>query len=249
MARIEAHDACVCDPPYGLEFLSQHVGWDKLDWRMETGFAGGGSDRFKNSPPLPSYSTTTAENRVCRVCKGTERGQDRKGFTRCRCDVPDFPERKVTSGMVGARLHAWHAVWLGAVYRALPPGGVVKAFGGTRVMHRLAQAMESVGFEGVRLEGWMYLNGFPKSLDMSKGIDRHLGGVRPVIGMSTRKSGIADANAGPQSRGTDWAWARHASVASHFPVTASATKEAALWEDWGTALKPAWEPVLVGYKP
>src|SRR3989304_1994364 len=97
MSRMEAGSvaAVVCDPPYGLEFMSKS--WDKLDWRMTAGLATGGSERFRRGPPWPSYSSATSENRVCRVCKGTERGQDRKGFNRCRCEAGDFPPRRFTT--------------------------------------------------------------------------------------------------------------------------------------------------------
>jgi site-specific DNA-methyltransferase (adenine-specific) len=146
-------------------------------------------------------------------------------------------------------MQAWHTVWLAEVYRVLRPGGVIKAFSATRTMHRLAAAMRDVGFEVVRLEAWLYGSGFPKSLNVSKAIDAHLGGEREVIGMSATKSGISDANAGPQSRATDHAWARGVAVAAHYPVTTPATPDALRFDGYGTALKPSWEPFIVGRKP
>jgi hypothetical protein len=61
------------------------------------------------------------------------------------------------------------------VFRVLRSGGVVKAFGGTRTFHQMAAAMERAGFENLRLEAWVYGSGFPKSMDVSKAIDRQWG--------------------------------------------------------------------------
>ena len=78
-------------------------------------------------------------------------------------------------------------------YRVLRPGGVVKAFSGTRTFHRMAAAMAEAGFIDLRIESWNYGSGFPKSMNIGKALDQ--------------------------------------------------------WEGWGTALKPSWEPVVVGRKP
>ena len=50
----------------------------------------------------------------------------------------------------------WHKAWLEEAYRVLKPGGVLKAFGGTRTYHRLAAAMEEVGFTDIDLVAWGY---------------------------------------------------------------------------------------------
>jgi len=99
-------------------------------------------------------------------------------------------------------MQKWHAEWLAEAYRVLPPGGVLKAFSGTRTYHRLAAAMEAVGFEDVKLVAWAYGSGFPKSLDISKALDKR-----------------------------------------------AENDAAKRFDGWGTALKPSWEPVLVGRKP
>ena len=64
-------DSIVCDPPYGLEFMG--TSWDKLDWRVGGSLTVGGSDRFKNSPPLPSFSKKNPENRICLAGLGPRR--------------------------------------------------------------------------------------------------------------------------------------------------------------------------------
>jgi site-specific DNA-methyltransferase (adenine-specific) len=79
---------------------------------------------------------------------------------------------------VATEMQTWHEQWLREAYRVLMPGGVIKAFSGTRTFHRLAVAMERVGFvlEPSRsLEGWSFGSGFPKSLNVFKAIEAHIG--------------------------------------------------------------------------
>ena len=68
------------------------------------------------------------------------------------------------------------------VYRVLKPGGHIVAFGGTRMWHRMACAIEDAGFQIRDNLAWLYGQGFPKSLDISKAIDRAAGAERPVVG-------------------------------------------------------------------
>jgi len=140
------------------------------------------------------------------------------------------------------------ATWRAAL-RVLAPGGYLVAFGGTRTAHRMVCAIEDAGFEIRDTLAWLYGSGFPKSLDVSKAIDKAAGVEREVVGMSEHASGIADGNAGPQSRDTDFAWANGKSVAAHYPITAPATEDAKAWQGWGTALKPAHEPITLARKP
>ena len=145
------------------------------------------------------------------------------------------------------------------IYRVLRPGGVVKAFSGTRTFHRMTAAMAEVGFVDLRLEAWTYGSGFPKSLNISKALDRGAGAEREVIGT---KRGVGGENMNDIVHGREvrthedeggkgvGAYGTGAKqVAIDVPITAPATKEASQWASWGTALKPAWEPVCVGRKP
>lgn len=147
-------------------------------------------------------------------------------------------------------MQAWHEAWLRLVFRALVPGGLVKAFGGTRTFHRLGAAMEHAGFEIVGLEAWAYGSGFPKSLDVSKAIDAAAGATREVVGMKSDPRYMSPRTNSPahmdRERGTDGGHGQGHPAAQ---VTAPATPEAAAWSGWGTALKPAWEPFLIGRKP
>jgi len=105
-------DAVICDPPYGLKFMSK--GWDDI---------GNGSQQRE-----------------------------------------------------------WHRKWLTEVHRILKPNGVLKAFSGSRTFHHLIAMMEEIGFSDLSVEAWSYGSGFPKSHNVSKSIDKHLGVVREVGG-------------------------------------------------------------------
>lgn len=140
----------------------------------------------------------------------------------------------------------WHREWLEQVHRILRPGGIAKVFGGTRLFHRLAGAMVDVGFVDIRLEGWGYGSGFPKSLDVSKAIDKMHGAKRELV--RTPYTGNALLRSGGQNT-RPWMEAALENGYHEAPGKDPVTEDAALWEGWGTALKPAWEPVLIGIKP
>lgn len=144
------------------------------------------------------------------------------------------------------KMQSWHEGWLRECYRVLKPGGVIKAFSGTRTFHRLATAMESVGFvlnPKESLEAWVYASGFPKSLNIGKAIDKMQGAEREVIG---KVSGMGKQN--PEWNGIAKG-RKENSFKPQYDATAPATEEAKRFEGYGTALKPAWEPFIVGRKP
>lgn len=127
--------------------------------------------------------------------------------------------------------------------RVLKPGGHLLAFGGTRTYHRMACAIEDAGFEIRDCIQWLYGSGFPKSMDISKAIDKKFGAKREVI--KTVK-GMGKQN--PEWNGT--AKGRKENYYKpEYQLTAPATPEAKQWEGWGTALKPANEPICVARKP
>lgn len=130
------------------------------------------------------------------------------------------------------------------VLRVLKPGGHILAFGGTRTYHRLAVAIEDAGFEIRDQIGWLYGSGFPKSHDVSKGIDKAACAVRQVISKGEPvKRMIPGAD---QHKG---GWEKSDGREFVPTVTAAASAASAAWEGWGTALKPAWEPIVVARKP
>jgi site-specific DNA-methyltransferase (adenine-specific) len=129
--------------------------------------------------------------------------------------------------------------------RVLKPGGHLLSFGGTRTYHRVAVAIEDAGFELRDSLAWLYGSGFPKSLDISKAIDKAAGAEREIIGtkMASPK-GISQA----ETR-SDSAAGAYGGEAKEIDITAPSTPEAQQWQGWGTALKPAFEPVVVARKP
>ena len=135
-------------------------------------------------------------------------------------------------------------VWSEAL-RVLKPGGHLLAFGGTRTWHRLASAIEDAGFEIRDSIAWMYGSGFPKSHDVSKGIDKAAGAEREVIG--TRISAFGDTNESESEDGRNL-WGKEST--KDVPLTGGpVTGQAEQWQGWGTALKPAHEPIVVARKP
>lgn len=126
--------------------------------------------------------------------------------------------------------------------RVAKPGAYLLAFGGTRTFHRLAVAIEDAGWEIRDCVMWVYGSGFPKSHDVSKAIDKESGIARKVIGkgISGKMLRANGQNESPYQQGKD---------RIDFDITAPSTDAAKEWEGWGTALKPAWEPIIMARKP
>jgi DNA modification methylase len=137
--------------------------------------------------------------------------------------------------------------------RVLKPGGHILAFGGSRTWHRLAVAVEDAGFELRDSIAWLYGSGFPKSLDVSKAIDKNLGAERGKIRVDASEVRNPKATGGGRDgvEGATRPWIEKAlEVGFHEKDSDTpASPEAQKWEGWGTALKPAFEPVVVGRKP
>jgi DNA modification methylase len=139
--------------------------------------------------------------------------------------------------------------------RVLKPGGHLLAFGGSRTYHRLACAIEDAGFEIRDQIMWVYGSGFPKSLNVSKSIE----GL--ITTGSANKTAFKHL-AGEQVERGDWGIAKqqfvHGQRDTNYDETASPTRlgklepttdEAKQWDGWGTALKPAHEPIVLARKP
>lgn len=171
---------------------------------------------------------------VCPRCGGRleyQRSQGGRGFMGQTWDGGDIAFRPET--------------WA-AVLRVLKPGSHLLAFGGTRTYHRMVCAIEDAGFEIRDQIGWAYGSGFPKSLDVSKAIDKAAGAEREVVGRKTGRAATPVQNI----RGGSFAGGNGVNGgADCSAITAPATPEAAAWQGWGTALKPAHEPVCWAQKP
>lgn len=154
------------------------------------------------------------------------------------CDPPyelGFMGKSWDSRGVSFRSETW-----AAIRSLLVPGAHLLAFGGTRTFHRIACAIEDAGFEIRDTIGWLYGSGFPKSHDVSKAIDREAGAERekttPRNPIGTNKTRVHLGY-------------RPNEVAQSWNDSGPATDAARAWQGYGTALKPAWEPVIVARNP
>jgi site-specific DNA-methyltransferase (adenine-specific) len=142
------------------------------------------------------------------------------------------------NGAGGFMGKAWDAALPGvdtwqAVLRVAKPGAHLVAFGGTRTHHRLMCAIEDAGWEIRDCLMWLYGSGFPKSHNLSVAIDKATGALED--------RGVGFTTAG---------YTKSATVpgGAHGPHEAR-TDAAKRWSGWGTALKPAWEPIILARKP
>ena len=141
------------------------------------------------------------------------------------------------------------AFWSAAL-RVAKPGAHLLAFGGTRTFHRLAVAIEDAGWEIRDTVMWVYGSGFPKSHDVGKGIDKAAGAERERVGSRTYADGrCRDEEPSGVSRHKGKSGSLNGVMSPSVGITAPATDAARHWDGWGTALKPAWEPIIVARKP
>ena len=119
--------------------------------------------------------------------------------------------------------------------QVLKPGGHLLAFSGSRTYHRMAVAIEDAGFEIRDQLMWLYGSGFPKGFNIGKAVDKKLGNDRVKIG-EDKNFGVTTLKDGKVAYGDyEGKW--------------DITKGDSEWEGWGTALKPAHEPIVMARKP
>ncbi len=127
-----------------------------------------------------------------------------------------------------------------ASLRVLKPGGHLLAFGAPRTYHRMACALEDAGFELRDCLMWIFGSGFPKSLDVSKALDKAAGQQRErIAGRAQAASNVYAQDAWSKAHLAD------GTRLDDEPLTELATA----WRGWGTALKPAYEPIVLARKP
>jgi DNA modification methylase len=232
-------DACVTDPPYGLEFMGK-------EW-----------DTFKR--PSGAFETRDKSN-------------DPSGKT-------SSPYLAATvSYHAGPPFQQWTQQWAAEVFRVLKPGAHMLVCGGTRTYHRMVCAIEDAGFEIRDCVLWLYGSGFPKNLDVAKGIDKHKGAKRKATGRQPKPGDQLRRMSKPKVDGhwqgdQDFRAVAKADVANRArerkgqgrqvygkyadqqdnwtgivyegPVTVDADEH----DGFGTALKPACELVVLARKP
>lgn len=129
------------------------------------------------------------------------------------------------------RSYSWHLRWATEIFRVLKPGAHLLAFGGARTWHRLTCAVEDSGFEIRGSIDWIYSTGFPKSYNVAMGIDKASGAPDRAV-----KFTVAGGDLPSPRDGARGPWVPD-------------SEEAEEWGGWGTALKPAHEPILIARKP
>jgi site-specific DNA-methyltransferase (adenine-specific) len=176
----------------------------------------------------------------------------------CRDRLKELPDNSIDSIVtdppyeLGFMGKSWDAsgvaydvtVWQECL-RVLKPGGHLLSFGGSRTYHRMACAIEDAGFQIRDQIMWVYGSGFPKSLNIGKALDRVAGAEREVIGTIRNNqpggtSAFAEGGVGSYQRGD---------TTERDIVGGPVTPEAEVWNGWGTALKPAHEPIVLARKP
>ena len=169
---------------------------------------------------------------------------DGEPFDAILCDPPyelGFMGKSWDSTGISNDAEMW-----GELLRICKPGAFLLAFSGSRTYHRMACAIEDAGFEIRDMVEWVYGSGFPKSLDIGKAIDKAAGAEREVVGYS---KGVGVSKDDNQFGGINRGAVGIKQVGIDVPVTAPATEQAIYWQGYGTALKPAHEPICMARKP
>ncbi|OZE03871.1 site-specific DNA-methyltransferase [Rhodococcus sp. 05-2255-2A2] len=140
----------------------------------------------------------------------------------------------------------WCEAWATECLRILKPGGYIVSFGGSRTWHRLASAIEDSGFEIRDSIAWLYGSGFPKSVDVAKAITGTQLGYGSNSGAIRRATMGSDYVESGRQGNRDGAGRRDTGLLDQ---ELELTSDALPWQGWGTALKPGFEPIVVGRKP
>ena len=148
-----------------------------------------------------------------------------------------FMGKEWDGGDIAFRPETWELA-----LKLLKPGGHLLAFSASRNYHRMAVAIEDAGFEIRDQMMWLYGSGFPKSQNMGKAVDKKQGNKRESMGMYDPRSSQDGADRTERAIGNQ-------QVANYESSMVEKTKGNSEWEGWGTALKPAHEPIVMARKP
>ena len=151
-----------------------------------------------------------------------------------RSKLPDYSN----VGTYGQEMEAWHLEWAKEALRVLKPGGHLLAFSGSRTYHRMACAIEDAGFEVRDQIMWVYGSGFPKSHNVANSIDKKFGCPDRGRAIPTASTHL------PSGK-----YAEEKLTSNKVEEYKARTEHGKPWEGWGTALKPAHEPIIVARKP
>jgi len=175
-------------------------------------------------------------------------------FTGCVTDPPyglSFMGKNWDTFTDNQALQEWTKQWATELFRVLKPGAFALVFGGTRTFHRITSGLEDAGFEIKDCISWLQGQGFPKSYDISKGIESKLSsGSANTKDFKKLKGERFKGNIGFVKTNFEQGNrpANYNDRANPFILDAQ-TEEAKNWEGFGTALSPSWEPIIVAMKP
>lgn len=143
----------------------------------------------------------------------------------------------------------WTRQWALEAYRLLKPGAYMLVMSGTRTMHRMIAGLEDAGFLIRDCLCWIYATGFPKSYDISKGFDKKAGAKGQIVGFKRGVKNVDGRPDRPNPSGVGGRAVGARQITVNVPVFEPSTDLAKQWQGWGTALKPAWEPIALVQKP
>ena len=190
------------------------------------GFMGKEWDTFKDAVHTKHeghYTTTNSDGSTIRHKKGFSAASNAGLYDLSR----------------NAEYQEWCRIWSAEALRIAKPGAFLLCFGGTRTFHRVTCGLEDAGWQIRDCMMWLYGSGFPKSHNISKAIEKAKGvepiGKKPAYGAIASRELI-------DNRGWN-------NIDNALIMPETQTELAKLWNGYGTALKPAWEPIIVAMKP
>ena len=144
----------------------------------------------------------------------------------------------------------WCSAWSAECLRVLRQGGYLLSFGGTRTFHRIASGIEDAGFVIKDCLSWNYGSGFPKSHNISKAIDK-AAGIEPLAIVEAKGVGFMNKAEDGHTGGRAYKRSdgKMNETKNRIIMPESTTSESKQWSGYGTALKPAWEPIILAQKP
>lgn len=135
---------------------------------------------------------------------------------------------------------AWVTEWASLLIDFVHPGAVLAMFGGTRTYHRLAAGLEDAGWEVFDCLMYVYGSGFPKAADIGKLIDKAEGAEREVVGVNPNHRPIS---------GVEYDGIYRGGNTGAPMISAAASPNAQRFDGYKTALKPAYEPLVLARAP
>ena len=213
-------DSIVTDPPYGIGFMNKE--WDS---------------------PQKHKELIERENK-----RSQERFEEGKSPVKGGFSKGVQPGLPIGGAKEGRWFQEWCEEWARECFRVLKPGGHILSFSAPRTYHRMASAFEEVGFQIRDQIMWVFGSGFPKSHNIGKAIDKIQGNEREVIGRKIQRVDGTTRNKQPNG-GFMKENVKTKPSDGYVDIEKPGSDDSEKWEGWGTALKPAHEPIVMARKP